>query len=213
MKSDPPNEEEHRLWLHDCIKRYFEARGFRVWSDAPTTNQENVNPWDLGFEVAGDHFVKKFALQLKRPYLNKKSQICWDLDKEQHGKIQQIPWVYYGLPTFVDRRMQRVACSHFVISRVPKYQPTVTGFGLGYKYRWGGFVEALERCSVGTRLKPRGSGQKIDASPLDDRIRRALTASVDFTGNLAWLSTSPKDEGVRTRPPAPPKGEGAYLEL
>lgn len=183
------------MWVHDCIKAYLAARGFEVVSISPTSIQEKHLPFDMGFGIKKGNVVKRFGLQMKRPYVDGKGYY-WRLKKAQHSTLESFSWIFYGLPTFVDIGMQDVACHHLLILRRVQYKSILRRKDAWPFCRWGGFVESLERCTAGQNL----SGEGADISPLtfarEYGVRSSLLVESDFTDKRANIYASPPEEST-----------------
>jgi hypothetical protein len=144
-----PVEASYALWLQNCIQRYFEALGFRFYSEVQSQQLEKTYPFDIYAEISKGNAVKRFGLQVKRPYTNKQG-IYWNLSSNQHTQMQKFQWICYSLPDFLQRSYSRVACYH-TLFKDPNF-PFVSQLSkpsIGFYYRFGSFANALMSCSMG----------------------------------------------------------------
>jgi len=147
-----PSEGSYASWLVDCIRRYFEALGFTFYSEIQSQQFEDDYPFDIYTEIRKGNFVKRFGLQVKRPYITGKG-IFWKLAPKQHAKMSDFQWIYYSLPDFLNRSHHRVACHH-VIFRDPNF-PFVSRLyksQVGFYYRFGSFANGIMNCPIGQKV-------------------------------------------------------------
>jgi len=147
-----PTEASYALWLQNCIQRYFEALGFSFYSEVQSQRLEKKSPFDIYAGISKGNIVKRFGLQVKRPYTNKQG-MYWNLNSNQHTQMQKFHWIYYSLPDFLQRSYSRVACYH-TLFKDPNF-PFVSQLSkpnIGFYYRFGSFAIAVMSCSMGQAL-------------------------------------------------------------
>lgn len=194
MSPDSPPESSYQLWIHDCIKRYFRARDFEVRSITVTTQKEKHLPFDVHVQVRKGDFVKRFGLQVKRPYLDNK-KLSWRLKREQHETLGDFPWIYYALPTFVDATMQEVSCYHImIVGGGFQFKSVIGRKDVPVYYRWGGFTESLEKCAVGETVAPEAEFLSAVDFVEELRLKNSVIAEIDYTEKLINVVKSPESE-------------------
>lgn len=189
-----PPEVSYQIWLAGCIKRYLRRAGFSVRVDTVSQPVERKIPFDLEVNVRRGNLVKRFGLQVKRPYVDGLG-LFWRLDREQHQELQRWKWVFYAFPTSTDSSDQEVMCHHLILARRRRYSSKVRKHSLGWPYRWGGFVEALRECRVGLRLE-----QSRRVVPLSDQVRELelkglVLADIDYTARHGEILVGPPGPG------------------
>jgi hypothetical protein len=162
-----PLEREYEGWTMWLLEEYLATLGYEadIYSFSPY--HESEFPADEIIETAD--FA--FALQFKRPAF-RGNYITWKLDVTQHKKLRDTPGIYYALPTFANRKANRLSLEHFVLCRPDWNDPKLgepilfaesqaylwqgeigsasplVGASV-YSLRWGAFVEHLQRDHVG----------------------------------------------------------------
>lgn len=174
---------------------YFDSRGFGVRTLSPTQRAEKLKPYDLDVRIRKGNFIKRFGLQIKRPHVDS-AGIYWGLNAVQHGTMQRFRWVFYAFPTFVDAALQRVACHHvLIVPRFVPFRPKLRSPDLGWRFRWGGFAEALLECRAGETLAPERPPPPLENLAREFNLVNAILADVDFTdGTVELLKTLAEDE-------------------
>lgn len=149
-----PYEQSYAHWISECIEEYFERRGFQVKTFFNTPQKEKLEPFDTEFWIKNSDEVKRFGLQVKRPYTN--SGIFWKLDKNQHQRLNDpnFKWVLYAFPEFIDVNFSKVACFHtlFKTANFP-FKTTLKRIEVRpWYYRWGALAERIIDCRIGLKV-------------------------------------------------------------
>lgn len=147
-----PTEASYAQWLVNCMQRYFEGIGFTFYSEVQSQVREKDYPFDIYARISKGNIIKRFGLQVKRPYTAKQG-IYWILDSNQHAQMNKFFWIYYSLPDFLLRGHYKVACYHtlFKNSNFP-FTRHLYKWKIRFYYRLGAFTNALMNCSMGQTI-------------------------------------------------------------
>lgn len=149
-------EEQSALWTSEGVHQFFHDAGFDVREWPLTQHLERDLPTDSVFYAPS--FSKLFGFQYKTVYRNGADH--WQLNREQHRRLQDFPWIYYCCSELREVADSRVAL-HLtrVYSTRFNYQPRLgSGFfewNRARYIRWGAFYQQLRRCRAGLRIKSR----------------------------------------------------------
>jgi hypothetical protein len=146
-----PDEASFANWLIDCVQKYFEALGYKFYSEIQSQKLEKDYPFDIYASIQKGNKVKRFGFQVKRPYLNKR--MYWRLKEKQHINMRKFPWIIYALPDFTEREYHKLACYHMMF----KYP------GFSYKQRlyydevfpyerFGSIAKKIVNCIFGEKI-------------------------------------------------------------
>ena len=161
---------------------------------------EKKRPYDLEVRVKNGNVVKRFGIQIKRPHVDRRG-LYWGLNRRQHSTMRGFPWIYYAFPTFVDPVLQRVACHHvLIVPRHITYRPQIREGSLGRRYRWGGFAEAIVKCTAGQRLDPQLASTSLASLVRELRLRNSILADVDLSQRIVEIFATEADQGEEPVP-------------
>lgn len=147
-------ERQTEYWTSRGIEDYFLDAGFQVLTFPLTQRTEREVPFDFVFLEGKTS--KMFGLQYKAMYQNRRDH--WCLDEAQHDSLHAFrDWGYYCLSEVTRTDQLRVAIHHALFVPVSlDFRPQVyVGRLTSAYYRWGGFAEALDRCTTGIRVTNR----------------------------------------------------------
>lgn len=185
-----PGEGSYASWLANCLQKYFESLGFTFYHEIQTPPREHDYPFDIIARISKGNFVKRFGLQVKRPYPSRQG-IYWLLDLAQHSQMKNFPWIWYSLPDFLNRNYYLVACFHtlFTDSNFP-FVPTLYKSKIRFFLRLGTFANRVERCPIGEIV-----GKDFDWAKSEDIFREyqfinQIHTYLDFTERKAQLFTN-----------------------
>lgn len=154
MASPYVYERQTEYWTSRGIEDYFLDAGFQVVTFPLTQRSEREIPFDFVFFEGKTS--KMFGLQYKALYQNQRDH--WCLDEQQHQNLQGFrDWGYYCFSEVTRTDQLRVAIHHalFVPVSLDFHRQVFAGRLNSAYYRWGGFAEALERCTSGIRVSNR----------------------------------------------------------
>lgn len=176
-----PYEREHEGWICERIVEYFQGIGVRAKVWAVGSRAERQWPADEHGVVDG----KIFGLQFKRPEPPRSDQrptsfdqLRWPIDVQSHQYrlVQQRSEVFYLLPTMLNRNYRRMSLHHCIIwrptrcykgptlsyqeAKFPWWSTSPAGIDgpANFNVRWGEFVEQVQECPFGYRIKDGTSG-------------------------------------------------------
>lgn len=138
-------EDNYVDWVLRGIDRYYEARGFSVFTYSVGQRHEKDLPFDRFLYVHN----KIVGLQFKAP-ANGSSPWRYDFNPAQHQKLKKTKWIHYCLPVFADPQLQNVALNHVHFA-----PPNSVNIETGEAKRflgWGAFATGIEECPIGLRL-------------------------------------------------------------
>ncbi len=145
-------ERQTEYWTSRGIEDYFLDSGFQILTFPLTQLSERMIPFDFVFLEGKTS--KLFGLQYKALYEDARDH--WPLNQQQHDALQDYrDWGYYALSEVTACEQFRVALHHtlFVPVNIDFHPAVHVGRINAAYYRWGGFAEGLERCSVGLRVR------------------------------------------------------------
>ena len=147
-----PTEASYAHWLQNCLQKYFEALGFSFFSEVQSQALEKRYPFDIYAGISRGNMIKRFGLQVKRPHINKQG-VYWNLNSNQHKRMQKFKWIYYSFPDFLLRSYFKVACFHTLFKN-PNFLfvSQLSKSKIGLYYRFGAFANGVMSCSVGQAL-------------------------------------------------------------
>lgn len=148
-------ERQTEYWTSRGIEDYFLDARYEVVVFPLSQLSEKELPLDFLF--LDQTHSKLFGVQYKALYHNERD--FWPLNERQHAKLRAYrDWAYYGLSEMTSVDDQRVAIQRtlFVPVSIDYESKLYKGQLESHYYRWGGFLNGLERCSVGLRVKNRG---------------------------------------------------------
>lgn len=147
-------ERQTEYWTSRGVEDYFLDAGYEVITFPLSQFAEYKIPFDfLFFEKTT---CKLFGLQYKTLYKNEHDY--WPLNEQQHRALQAFSiWGYYCFSQMKDSKDHRVAIHKAMFIPVTmKYCEKIhAGHIDAMYYRWGGFVNGLEICTVGKRVTSR----------------------------------------------------------
>ena len=138
-------EDNYVDWVLRGIDRYYEARGFRVFTYSVGQPKEFDLPFDRILYVDN----KIVGLQFKPP-ANGSSPWKYPFDAKQHEKLKKAKWIHYCLPAFVDPLLQHVALYH--VHFAPTNSVNIATGEAKRFLNWGAFANGIEECPIGMRL-------------------------------------------------------------
>jgi hypothetical protein len=177
----PPylHERQTEYWTSRAVEDYFLDAGFEVLTFPLTQLTERHLPADFLF------FDKKtsklFGFQYKPLYKNEPD--FWPINERQRADLQGVDWIYYSLSEIRSGKDHRLALHKQIITsptEIPEGKELHVGTKFIY-YRWGGFVEALERCRTGRLIR---SEQDLRAAfaPILDKPEASAAIDVFLAG-------------------------------
>lgn len=185
-----PTEASYAQWLVNCAQRYFEALGFSFYPEVQSQRLEQNYPFDIYANIAKGNVVKRFGLQVKRPYTAKLG-IYWTLDSTQHAQMNKFRWIWYSLPDFLSRNYYRVACFHTLFKN-PNF-PFVSRLyksKIGIYYGFGSFANGILRCPIGQSVDKSFDWMKSGATFKEYSFINQNHAYLDFTERKGQLFTN-----------------------
>lgn len=169
-----PLEREYEGWITHSVERYFWTIGVHVNIWAVSPNVEKYWPADEVLSVDS----KLIGIQMKRAKLGTASgpislsHLKWELGSPsgQLALVQQIPEIYYCLPTFTNRDWRHSPLGHCLFWRPNQSSSDKNAWydnpaaATSYcqlakspeAYRWGRFYELVTSCSIG-KVLPAGA--------------------------------------------------------
>lgn len=144
-------ERQTEYWTSRGIEDYYSDAGYEILTFPISMVTENKVPFDFIFYEAKS--CKLFGIQYKALYHNKHDY--WPLNSEQHDKLQRYKdWAYYGLSEMKSSRDHKTAIHRALFVPVAiDFEPRIyTGKLDSLYYRWGGFINGLERCTNGRKV-------------------------------------------------------------
>lgn len=163
-------ERQVEYWTSRGIEDFFLDSGFDVLVYPLTQLTEADVPADFLFRDQAT--MKLFGLQFKSLYRN--GEDGWNINQQQHQRLQRFEWMYYGLSDMKTPSQQRTALHYLRIKGIRfAYQAQLTcndlsGFGPGGGYlRWAAFYEGLKDCRHGRLIRTQ------------DELRRSLWPYAD----------------------------------
>lgn len=177
-------ERQTEYWTSRGIEDYFLDAGFDVVTVPMSQMAEHEVPFDFVFLEKTTS--KMFGLQYKALYHN--GHDFWPLNEAQHRRIQAFrEWGFYCLSEVKSVDEHRIALHRALFVPVSlDYSSEVPTGRLDFMYyRWGGFVNGLERCTVGRRVMNRQEVENalrpVDRNYIDELDRRLVDL---FVANL-----------------------------
>jgi len=148
-----PIEANYTRWLMNCIESYFNAIGYTVHTEEQSQALEKHMPFDIYARINKGNVLKRFGLQVKRPYQYANGDLYWEIDRTQDNIIKKIPSIFYAFPDFIDRKYYAVACHHVRITRpIISYKHHLRANTFNY-YRFGHFAKQIVDCLFGQEIK------------------------------------------------------------
>ena len=151
-----PYESSYAFWISKGIDEYFNRIGFQVKTLFNSPQKEKLEPFDTKHWMRNKDEVKRFGLQVKRPYTRKNLGIFWKLSKNQHQKLNDpnFKWILYALPEFTDVSFSDVSCFHtiFKVANFPFKTTLRRGELRPWYYRWGALAERIINCKIGIKV-------------------------------------------------------------
>lgn len=182
-----PSEASYASWLANCLKRYFEALGFSFYHEIQSQPLEKDYPFDIYASIEKGNFVKRFGLQLKRPYPSKQG-IYWKLDSTQHAQMKKFQWIWYSLPDFLSRRYHQVACFHTLFKNPNfSYISNLYKYKTGFYLRFGSFANGVEMCTIGQKVSKGLDWVKSEDIFKEFSFANQIHTYLDFTDQKAQL--------------------------
>lgn len=181
-----PAEFSYQIWLAECISTYFRNQGFEVNHSSQTQRAEKFVPFDLQFRVRRGDFAKGFGIQVKRPHARGRD-LVWPIDPRQHETLNNYPWIYYGLPAFVDEADQTRACEKTAFTRAEGRRTEVSMASMPSHDTWTGFARSLELCQRGVRIPP---DSVWPARRADVRAAADILGAVNYSSKQVTIGRS-----------------------
>ena len=182
-----PSEASYASWLANCLKRYFEALGFSFYHEIQSQPLEKDYPFDIYASIEKGNFVKRFGLQLKRPYPSKQG-IYWKLDSTQHAQMKKFQWIWYSLPDFLSRHYHQVACFHTLFKNPNfSYISNLYKYKTGFYLRFGSFANGVEMCTIGQKVSKGLDWVKSEDIFKEFSFANQIHTYLDFTDQKAQL--------------------------
>lgn len=165
-----PLEREYEAWIMAAIEIFLKERGLSCSTFAVSPFIEPMFPADEIVLYKG----KLVGLQFKQPHLPtgtkppiSSDRLRWTFHspKGQFSLVQSIDYIYYALPTFLDRRYANHALHHTLF-----WRPSTSDMNAWYdnpkaatpskkimnEMRWGLFFEGIVQCPIGTKVEENG---------------------------------------------------------
>lgn len=179
-------ERQTEYWTSRAIEDYFLDAGYEVITFPLSQFAEHEVPFDfLFFEKTT---CKLFGLQYKTLYKN--DQDYWPLNEQQHYALQRFSnWGYYCLSQMKETKDHRIAVHKalFIPVTLNFCERIHAGHVDAMYYRWGGFVNGLERCTIGIRVNSRNDivtalrpVERKNNSEIDQNALDMFAANIDL---------------------------------
>jgi len=180
-----PTEANYTRWLMNCVESYFRAIGYTVYTEIQSQFLEKDMPIDIYARINQGNLLKRFGLQVKRPYQYSDGKLYWRIDRVQDNQIKKISQIWYALPDFVDRKYRLVACHHVIIKRPTiSYLSNLSKDNLDYYVRFGTFAKKIVDCIW---------GQKIQSN-IDFESAKVMIQEYDMINNFhMFMDTTQQD--------------------
>ena len=153
-------ERQTEYWTSRGIEDYFLDSGYEVITFPLTQRTEKSIPFDFIF--CETRSSKIFGLQYKTLYRNERD--FWVLDESQHKNLQPFSnWGYYCFSEMKSSSDHRVAIHKalFVPVKINYESKVFPGNLDALYYRWGGFINGIERCTVGKIVNSKEEFEKL----------------------------------------------------
>ncbi len=209
-------ERKIEYWISRQIEDVFISLGHDVEVFPQSMREEKARSADFIF--ASDTLLKVFGIQYKTLYHHQFTNDYWRIYAEQHTKLKNLDWIYYGLSELKDVSERNIAL-HLCRFRNPSYfkfkfnplikkeYKTVDKSTLTNYRRWGGFYKGLLDCKIGKRITSEKKYHKfLDILNSDDPtailtsnntdlfiVDFTVRRTIKFSAQVAGFENSAKD--------------------
>lgn len=182
-----PSEASYASWLANCLQDYFESIGFSFYHEIQSQRREVDYPFDIYANVEKGNKVKRFGLQVKRPYVSKKG-IYWKLEASQHSKMKNFFWIWYSFPVFLTRIYYKVALYHTLFKKANfPFVTILHRHQIGAYVRFGYFSHCIEKCTIGQKLDKDNDWIRSEILFKDELFKNQVHVYIDQTERKAQL--------------------------